>query len=349
MTDGAATSWLAHDRENMLAATAAMPDQLQAALDAPRFRLGLEGRPSSVVVLGMGGSGLAGSVLEAFAFGRSPVPVAVVNGYVPPAFVGPGTLVFAVSFSGETEETLEAARASLELGATMVALSSGGSLASLVSGAGGQVLRIPPGIPQPRAGLAAMAAPLLLACEEIGLLEGARRELELAVANLRLGLPELVSGKGEAVRLAGRIGRSIPLVHGASGLASVAARRFKAQVNENAKSPAFFGVQPEVCHNEICGFGQHGDVTRQLLTLVELRLEPEQAAIARRFDLVAELLEEVVGDVVTVRGTGEGELASFFDLVAICDVASLHLAAAAGVDPGPVPVLSELKQRLRDC
>lgn len=348
MTDGAATSWLAHDREKMLLATASMPDQLEAALAAPPFSLEPPAAPPrSVVVLGMGGSGLAGSLLEAFAFARSPVPVVVVNGYATPGFVSPETLVFAVSFSGETEETLEAARRSLELGATTVALSSGGSLASLVATSGGQVLTIPPGIPQPRAGLAAMAAPLLLACEQAGILDGARRELELAATQLRLRLPELVAGRGEAARLADRIGPTIPLVYGAHGLASVAARRFKAQVNENAKSPAFWGVQPEICHNEICGFGQHGDVTRQLLTLVELRLEPEPPEMARRFELVGELLEEVVGDIVTVRGEGEGELAGFFDLVATCDVASLHLAAAAGVDPGPVPVLSELKTRLR--
>jgi glucose/mannose-6-phosphate isomerase len=134
--------------------------------------------------------------------------------------------------------------------------------------------------------------------------------------------------------------------HGSAGLAAVAARRWKTQVNENSKAPAYFGVQPEVCHNEVCGFGQNGDVTRQLLTLVNLRSGLEDARLSRRFDLFAELTSEALAGVVDVEAAGEGELARFFDLVMIGDFVSLHLAGREGVDPGPVPTLDELKLRL---
>lgn len=337
--------FLEHDSAGMLAAAAGMADQLDAALARDDMPAGGPA-PSALVVLAMGGSAVAGSVLAAFAAPRSSVPVVLSSSYDCPRVADPSALVFAVSFSGETEETLAAAAAAAEAGARLVALTSGGSLARLVSERGGAVLGIPPGIPQPRAAVAAMVAPLLLAAERFGVVEDARRGLELAAGQLRRRLPELAAGGGVAAAVARRIGRTIPLVHGSSGLGAVAARRWKTQVNENAKAPAFASEQPEVCHNEVCGFGQHGDVTRQVLTLVELHLPGEHPRVARRFELVADAVGEAVADVVSVRGEGEGELAAFFDLVAIGDVVSLHLAAREGIDPGPVPVLDEIKSRL---
>src|SRR5690606_2311649 len=141
-------------------------------------------------------------------------------------------------------------------------------------------------------------------------------------------------------------GRTVPLVVGAGPVGAVAAQRWKTQVNENAKAPAFTAAIPEMCHNEICGWGQHGDVTRQLFTLVELRHDEEHPQESRRFDLVRELMAEVVHDVIEVRAVGDGPLAQLFDLVMIGDAVSLHLAAQTGVDPGPVPVLDDLKRAL---
>ncbi len=334
---------------------AALPHHIEEVLDAAIGRPERQGsadRPDAVVVLGMGGSAVAGSVLLALANERSPVPVLVASGYGCPSFVTEKTLVFAVSFSGATEETLAAASAAAERGARLVALACGGPLAAIVEAAGGEVLEIVPGIPQPRAAIGAMVAPLLLACEQRGLLPGARADLEATIGQLRSRMPELVDGGGVAAEVARRIGRTIPLVHGSSGLGAVAARRWKTQVNENAKAPAFSGEQPEVCHNEVCGFGQHGDVTRQAMTLVELRMPGERPGepgkMARRFDLLAEAVGEAVGDVVTVFGEGSCELAAFFDLVAIGDAVSLHLAAREGIDPGPVPMLTEIKRRLHE-
>jgi glucose/mannose-6-phosphate isomerase len=343
---GTGASFLEHDSEGMLAASAALPDHIERARAAFGGVPPTAEPPTSVVVIGMGGSGVAGAVLQAMGAGISPIPIVLSSSYGVPRFVGPDTLVFAVSFSGETEETLAAAQQALDAGARLVAITEGGTLASMVAEAGGSVLALRGGIPQPRAGLGAMITPLLLACEQIGVLPGAGEALASSVEQLRRRIPTLVGGGGVAREIARRIGRTIPLVHGAAGLGAVAAARWKTQVNENAKSPAFAGAQPEVCHNEVCGFGQNGDVTRQLLTLVELRTGDEGARIATRFGLVAEMVDEAVGAVVEVIAEGGSELARFFDLVTIGDFVSLHLAAREGVDPGPVPTLTEIKRRL---
>jgi glucose/mannose-6-phosphate isomerase len=117
-------------------------------------------------------------------------------------------------------------------------------------------------------------------------------------------------------------------------------------VNENAKAPAFSAGLPEMCHNEICGWGQHGDVTRQVMTVVRFRHDFEHPQVSRRFDLTFDLLDEVVHAMLDVTAEGEGALAQLFDLVIQGDFISLHMAAEAGIDPGPIPVLLDLKAAL---
>ncbi|MGH9303935.1 MAG: SIS domain-containing protein [Acidimicrobiales bacterium] len=344
------TGFLAVDSDQMVAATASLPDQIAAALARPPMLAGPRPgpEPSHVLVVGMGGSGVAGKVAVALAAGSSKIPVVYAGGYRLPAFVGPDSVVVAVSFSGETEETIELSTAALQRRASLVAISCGGELAHLAERAGARTYEIGAGISHPRAAIGAMTAPLLLLCEELGLISEVRAGLEAAVSQLRLRARECAGGGGLARQVADEIGRTIPLVHGASGLGAVAAERFKTQVNENAKAPCFSGTEPEVCHNEICGFGQGGDITRQVLTLVNLRLGDEHTQVRRRFRLFAELADETVARVIDIEAAGEGRLARFFDAVMIGDFASLHMAGREDVDPGPNPVLDEIKLRLAE-
>jgi glucose/mannose-6-phosphate isomerase len=337
------------DSMGMFEAAAALPEQVATSVGAAH---GLDGLPDkayveNVVVLGMGGSGIAGDVMVAVAGPFLPVPITVVKSYDLPDFVGAGSLVFAISFSGDTEETVEAAEEAADAGAALVAVTSGGDLAGLAEEWGAPVVPVPDGIPQPRAGLGAMAVPPLIVLEDLGLFPGASQWVALAVDQLRRRRDQLLRSGSLAEELARHIGRTIPVFHAAQDLGATAGLRWKAQVNENAKSPAFSAVYPELCHNEIAGWGQHGDVTRQVMTLVNLRHDAEHPQVVRRFELVAEVLREVVADIVEVRAEGEGDLAQLLDLVMVGDFVSLHLAAQAGVDPGPVPVLDQLKQRLR--
>lgn len=334
----------------MWGATVGLPEQVEAAVSAARGLVHLPDheRVENVVVLGMGGSGIAGDVLMAVAAPFMPVPVTVVKGYEPPDYVGTGSLVFAMSFSGNTEETLEAAAGAYEAGASLILVTGGGELARLAGEWDVPVVPVPTGIPQPRAALGAMAVPPLVLLEEIGLFPGALQWVDQAVDQLRRRRDELARSGSLAEAVARQIGRTIPLVHSSQDLGAAAALRWKAQINENAKCPAFFNVYPELCHNELAGWGQHGDATRQLITLINLRHDAEHPQVSRRFDLVVDVLREVVADVVEVRAAGEGDLAQLFDLALIGDFVSLHLAANEGIDPGPIPVLDEIKRQLAD-
>jgi glucose/mannose-6-phosphate isomerase len=335
------------DSLDMFGLARAFPEQVAASVGAAASVAGLPpgDQIDNVIVLGMGGSGLAGDVVTAIGGPFVPVPMLVSKGYAPPSFVGPGTLCFAVSFSGETEETIEAAQAAAAAGARMVVVSVGGQLGELAPAWQAPHIPLPDDIPMPRAGLGALTVPMLLVLEQVGLFPGATSWIDAAVSRLRVRRDALVSGD-LAPRIARKIGRTVPLVFGAGPMGSVAAWRWKAQVNENAKAPAFAATIPELCHNEICGWGQHGDMSRQVFTLVELRHDEEHPQELRRFEMVREIMAEVVHDVVEVRAVGEGPLAQLFDLTLVGDFVSLHMAAQEGIDPGPVPALDDMKRAL---
>lgn len=336
------------DSLGMLDAARALPEQLRAAL---RGMDDVEGLPpaegiTSIVVLGMGGSGIAGDVFAAVAGSSCPVPVVVSKHYECPAFVGPDTLVLAMSFSGNTEETVEAVHHALGAGARVVAITAGGHLARMAHEWGAPVVGVDGSIPMPRAGIGAVTVPALLVPERMGLLDGASEQVRSAIAQLERRRDELGTDLTPVTSLARRIGRTLPIVYGGGPLGEVAAWRWKGQFNENPKVAAFANRVPELTHNEVCGWGQHGDVTRQVFTMVLLRHDHEHPQVARRFELVAEICDEVVSDVIEVQAKGDGPLAQLFDLVLLGDLVTLQMAANEDVDPGPVPVLDEIKLRL---
>lgn len=331
-----------------------LPEQLDAAhraaaaVPASAFPVAADDI-DNVVVLGMGGSGIAGDVLAATVNAAVTVPVTVLKQYRIPAFVGPRTLAFALSYSGSTEETVAMAEAAGERGANVIAVSTGGPLAELAERFKGLHLPCPEGY-MPRAALGALVAPLFVAATRMGMLPEGEAWLESARAQLAARrdqcAPETARAANPARELARRVGRTIPVVYGGGALGAVAAMRWKADVNENAKAPAFWNTYPELDHNEICGWGQHGDVTRQVFTLVELRHSFEHPQVGRRFAITREIVEEAVGGVLEVQAQGEGRLAQLLDLMYVGDWTSLYLAYDAGVDPGPIDAIFRLKDSL---
>jgi glucose/mannose-6-phosphate isomerase len=330
-------------------AVARLPEQVATALAAVDG--GVAGLPrredvDHVVVLGMGGSGIAGDVLAAVVSPQCPVPIVVTKDYELPGFVGPRTMAIAVSCSGETEETVEAATEAAHAGAHMAVVCQGGRLAALAGEWGAPQVPVPADIQMPRTAVGALSVPLFVILEEVGLVPGAHQFVADAVLQLSRRRDALVRPGNAAEELARRIGRSFPLFYGAGLIGATAASRWKTQVNENAKAPAFANRVPELCHNEAAGWGQHGDVSRQLITLVQLRHDFEHPQVGRRYELVDDLVDEVVGSIHDVHAEGDGPLAQLFDLIIPGDFVTLHMAAQAGVDPGPIPALDYIKSGL---
>jgi len=333
-------------------AVGGLPEQLESAHElAASVDLGglpEAGAIDSIAVLGLGGSGIAGDVLAAVGSSLA-VPVIVLRQYRTPAFIGPRTLVFAMSYSGDTEETVSMTRGAFQAGAPVVTVSCGGTLDALAAEHGGVRIPCPTGL-MPRAALGALVAPLFVVLFRLGMYPEAHASLVKAQEQLASRRdqcrPEVAGAKNPARELARKIGRTIPLIHGGGALGAVAARRWKCDINENAKAPAFWAAYPEANHNEICGWGQQGDVTRQVLTLVQLRHGFEHGRLSKQIGIARDMTEEVFVQVLEAQGEGDGRLAQLLDLMYLGTWTSCYLALDNDVDPGPIDAIAQLKSAL---
>jgi glucose/mannose-6-phosphate isomerase len=175
------------DSQDVLGAVERFGDQCREGWE---IGAGAQGLPDaegidSVVVLGMGGSGVSGDVTAAIVEPRLPFPLRTIKTYGPlPEWIGRNTLVFAVSYSGSTEETIAAVEEAISRGARVVTISSGGPLAELARKNGLAHVAIPSGL-QPRASLGYLAMPILGVLVRIGLVPDPRGDIEDAVELLR--------------------------------------------------------------------------------------------------------------------------------------------------------------------
>jgi glucose/mannose-6-phosphate isomerase len=317
-------------------ATAAAPEHVDAAFEAARLAVAGASLPDaatlrSVVLVGEGTGALAATAVAAIARNRLAVPC-VTDGHLP-AFAGSDALVVAL---GGSPVTRAAAREATDRGAAVVSIGHDDEGASA---AGGPTRVSLAGGAAERTGLAPMTVAGLGVLWGAGLLADPAESVAAASASLRRRRDALATPGGAAEVVARRLGRTIPLVYGSEGVGASAAHRWKTQVNLNAKAPAFWASLPAAVHEELAGWGQSGDVTRQVVTLVLLRQDDEDERTVADFEAVAAWVDEAVADIVEVRAEGEDELARFLDLVLVGDTVSLHLAAREGVDPGPTPTV----------
>lgn len=350
MTNSAETTSSHPDTLELWRKTLSLPEQLTNAVAAIET---IEGLPEAndvdqILILGMGDSGFAGDVVAASARPFSPLPIMVHNSYLQPSWVGPSTLVIAISASGATEETNESLQMALQSGAPVLAITNDGEMAEIARRNHAAVAPITGEVDVPRSAVGSLAVPAMLALEHLGLFPGARSWIEEAAEVLTARVSQLTSDKSEARKIARKIGRTMPIIYGGGAVGSTASKRWKNSVNLNVKAPAFSASMPELCYNELLGWGQHGDVTRQVFTQVQLRHDEEHPQVQRRFDYVQENTLEVMNDILSVQASGEGPVAQLFDLVLVGDMVSLEMAASEGLDPGPVPLTHDLRDWLRE-
>jgi glucose/mannose-6-phosphate isomerase len=322
-------------------------EQTSAALEGISVLGPRSGAVDGVIACGMGGSAIGGDVVHAVVNYSLAVPFEVVRGYELPAWASPQTLVVAVSYSGETEETLACVRGALARGCRVVAVASGGELAALARERTVPLIVVSGGL-QPRAALGYLTAALAAVLERAGLIDGLGAQLEEAAAVVRRLSAELAPAVPErenpAKQLARRLHGRIALVYGAA-LAVPAARRWKAQINENANAPAFFAELPELNHNEFSGWTADPEVSAGLhVVLLQDSLAP--TPLRQRLELTRELVSAYAGGVDAVESRGEGALARLLSMATVGDHVSLYLALLYGVDPVAIEAITWLKRRM---
>jgi glucose/mannose-6-phosphate isomerase len=339
----------AADPSGMLDAMLAMPEHCRLGYRAGRSADDLPSGDGidSLVVCGMGGSGLSGDVVRALYQDRLGIPITVVKGPVLPEFCGKDTLVVCSSFSGGTAETLACFEEAAARGCRLVAVASGGALAERAGDVGVAVVEVPGGFPAPRAAVGHLAFGALGALERIGVIPALEADVEhtgLLLESLAAEIaPDVPRADNRAKALAARIGDRIPVVWGSWGVAEVAATRWKTQLNENAKVPAFCSVLPELNHNEVVGWSQ-GQGERFLLLV--LRHEDEYPDVRTLFPAAIDVVSGGGLRHEEVWGTGDSPLSVLMSLIMLGDAMTVYLGLIRGVDPTPIEAISRLKQAL---
>jgi glucose/mannose-6-phosphate isomerase len=318
----------------------AIPDHLSDALwriDSARLEAA---EAAGVLVCGMGGSAIGGDLAAAALGDRLGRPLAVVRGYGLPSWASSDWTVLCSSYSGNTEETLACFDAAGELGARRLVASTGGALVERARDAGVPVVGLP-GILQPRAAVAYAFAVAAKVAALAGVAPAIDPEIEAAPTFLAEQSAALSARAGEvAAELDGRL----PIVCGAD-LTVPVARRWKTQVNENAKLPAYFSEIPEADHNELCGWGG-ADATGARLAAVYLEDADQHPREQLRFELTAAAAAADGARVVRIETVGETRVARLLWAVMLGDLVSVNLAEARGVDPLSVEPIENFKAAL---
>jgi glucose/mannose-6-phosphate isomerase len=334
------------DLSDQLGDVLALPEHLRDALWRVESAIMQDFDTSAgLVVTGMGGSAIGGALARAALSDHATRPIFVTRAYGLPPWTTPDTMVLCASYSGDTEETLACYESAGALGARRTVATTGGRLAEMAHADGVPVIPLPGGF-QPRAAVAYMTVAAL----EVAALCGAGPRLTSEIDVAASHTEQLVAEWGpEAAEdsLAKDIARGLhgttPVIAGA-GLTSPIAYRWKTQINENSKQPAFWNELPELDHNEIAGWEGAQDAGR--FSAVFLDDSDAHPRVKERMDLTEQAIAANAVASFRLETRGETTIERVISLVLLGDLVSLYLATLRGVDPGPVKAIDALKAAL---
>ncbi len=328
----------------MRALAAALPDAFESGYRAGReLARPLPGDDLRFVAVGMGGSAIAADLARGVVEAESRASLSVVRSPELPRSIDARTEVLVASYSGNTWETLVAYDAAGRVGARRSVVTSGGALLERAVADGVPVLTVPPGLP-PRSAVGHFLGGVL------GLLDSAFPEsLEARVTRAadatRTRIHEYARGRGPAATLARKVGDRLPFVY-AEGSFAALARRWKTQVEENAKRLAVFDEVPELFHNAIVGWDaiSRGEARKFVALLLEW--SGEAPPVRTSFRYLERLLRSKGVAVARVPLTAEDRLEALVSGIALGDHLSLFLAERDEVDPYPVDAITRLKSAI---
>jgi glucose/mannose-6-phosphate isomerase len=334
--------------------------QWEAATDMVRSAvLPAEWRDTrQVVIAGMGGSAIAGDLAAAYLSRRWPVAVHVLRGYTLPAWVSPGTLLVACSYSGNTEETVSIWRRSGELGLKRAVVTTGGTIGAEAESEGVPLMRLPEGFP-PRAALPSLLVNLLTLLAAVGP-EGEAspggdttlREIDEVAGILdrsrSRNAREIPVSDNPAKQLALWLERALPVLYAADYPLGSVALRWRGQISENSKRLTGGHTLPEMNHNEIVGYEAQADLYPDCRAIF-LEDSEQGTRIDLRIQATVQILEQAGVPVRRIASEGEGLLARMMSLVALGDYTSVYLALGWEIDPTPVERIDYLKSILAEA
>jgi glucose/mannose-6-phosphate isomerase len=336
------------DSLGMLALVGKLPAMMEEGWAlSESFDVQKPGKIGNLVISGMGGSAISGDIASVVLRNKADFPVFVNRNYGCPKFVDANTLFLAVSYSGNTEETLSAFKEALKKGARIISISSGGELKELSKKNSVPFVEIPKGLP-PRSAIGYLLSSVLHLLHKSG--AGTfKADLDETIKLLKqlsrkYGV-SCASRENDVKKMAIRLHGQIPVILASEGTTYAAGLRWKTQLNENSKMTAMLSVFPELDHNDIVNLsflkpGEHK------FSLVALRDEGDPERMKKRIEVTKSLISGNVGGIAEVWSQGESVLARTMSLIFYGDYLSVYLSFLSGIDPTPVEIIEKLKKEL---
>ena len=332
------------DESNMLTLMEKSPERLKPPSDAPiTCRINYDA-PANVVLAGVGGSGIVGDVLTDFSRNETEIPISVCRSVKIPRFVGKKTLFVAISYSGETVETLQMLEQAKDAGAHLAAVCSGGGLLEAATVRKLPHVRVSPNL-LPRVALPELVSAVAYVLGEAKVLLDAERLLAEASASMSLIINQsrgtVPTNQSKVKQAAIALFGHLPILIGSEDTVSVL-RRFKNELNENSKMPAFFYTLPEAYHDDIEGLKTLTNLSKPQPVILRnfSREEAEQKLVD---NLVGLLLKSGYPEPVFFGGLGVEKFAWLLSAITFGDFVSFYLAVLNGVDPSKLALIPEFK------
>lgn len=338
------------DKAHMAKIIADLPNQLASGweesqkLIIPSYYL----KVNKVVIVGMGGSGIAGAITQSLLKNEADLPIIIHRDYGIPAFVDDKTLVIAVSYSGETEEVLDSFVAAYQRGAKLVAICTGGKLESLAKKYKAPYYRYTY-ISLPRAAIGFMVGSILGILKKIGIAgDIVQKEIDETIIllnkineNLK---PEDNSRKNYAKRIANAVYDNSVEIWAADMISGVA-RRWKCQINENAENLATMDILPELNHNTIASLDF--PKTKNIYILI-LKSKFYSERIQKRIEITRDILnkKEIPNMIVQMDIQTNNSIAETMAYILLGDYVSFYLSILNNVDPSINETIDSFKEKL---
>ncbi len=292
----------------------------------------------NVLITGLGGSGIGGTIVSELNRSNLKVPVAVNKNYSIPGFVNDNTLVVVSSYSGNTEETLNALKEAFNKEAKIVCITSGGKVMEFAQNNGLDYITIDGGMP-PRACFGYSFVQLNYILAGLGLINNDfKKDLKKSIQLLE---SEKSNIQNTAKEIAERIQNKIPIIYCDAGIEGVAIR-FRQQINENSKMLCWHHVIPEMNHNELVGWrGSYEDHA-----VIFLRNENDYSRNKKRMDFTKGVAKYCSADAIEIQSKGKSGMEKALYLIHLTDWISYYLSEHRKVDAIEVEVISKLKNEL---
>jgi glucose/mannose-6-phosphate isomerase len=302
----------------------------------------------NIVLMGMGGSGIVGDFVKVL-LRTSRIPIFVRKRGSLPSFVSAESLIILVTYSGKTQETLEALSAAMASGARTLVITSSPELDSFCLRKGVRCIQIQD-VGFPRAALGSMLISVLRELQRLGITNSFDADFSEAIKVLeevrKQCAPEVPQKSNPARLLAQSLVGSFPVIYGESEFTDVVALRWKQQFNENAKTHCYCDSFPELLHNEIEAWHHldNGQIRNYVLLLLRDSLHERETGLEAKVEAAKRLAEDKGAKVYELWTTGSSELARLLSLCFVGDLVSVYLAIARGTDPDPVENIEQLKK-----